>query len=222
MPTSSRRRNGFTIVEVLIVTAILSLLAALLFPVFWSVRASVRRTHCSSNLRQLGTALQMYVSDHDGRYPFAADPSIHHLGGNIELLRGMEIIGPTLPMLPDVLSPYVRHKELWHCPADNGKVRIVPPHVPSPSSPSLYAEFGMSYYYGIAPAWSQNVAPLYNLGVPVLSPSSEVPIMWDAGWSWHGEEKPPGLQNFLFCDGHVKSYSPNGRGRIPAMNSVPD
>jgi prepilin-type N-terminal cleavage/methylation domain-containing protein len=59
------RTPGFTLLELLIVIAIVSLLAAILFPVFEQARAKARATASLSNIRQIGMALLMYADDHD-------------------------------------------------------------------------------------------------------------------------------------------------------------
>jgi prepilin-type N-terminal cleavage/methylation domain-containing protein len=64
-----RCRFAFTLVEVLIVAAVLTLLAAIIFPVFGRVREAGRRTMCVSNLHQIGLAVQMYERDYNRRLP---------------------------------------------------------------------------------------------------------------------------------------------------------
>ncbi len=65
----SRKRSGFTLIELMIVIAIIAILAAILVPNFVRARAQGHLTACKSNLKNIGTALEMYSTDHSGRYP---------------------------------------------------------------------------------------------------------------------------------------------------------
>ena len=68
-----RRRScerGFTLVELLVVVAIVALLIALLMPTLNKARVLSNRVKCSSNQRQLAAAVVMYANDFDGKLPF--------------------------------------------------------------------------------------------------------------------------------------------------------
>lgn len=67
-PASYRR--AFTLVELLVVVAIIAVLAALLLPTLASAKERARRAACMSNLRQIGLAIQSYAYDYGGRIPY--------------------------------------------------------------------------------------------------------------------------------------------------------
>ena len=64
-----RRSGGFTLIELMIVIAIIAILAAILVPNFIRARAQGQLTACKSNLKNIGTALEMYSTDWSGKYP---------------------------------------------------------------------------------------------------------------------------------------------------------
>ena len=71
--------RAFTLIELLIVMAVITILAGLAFPVFNSIQEKARITQDLSNLRQLGIATQTYLNDHDGIIFPAATPWMQSL-----------------------------------------------------------------------------------------------------------------------------------------------
>ncbi|MEM1211584.1 MAG: DUF1559 domain-containing protein [Planctomycetota bacterium] len=67
------RHYGFTLIELLVVISIIALLIAILLPALQGARDAAKRTLCLSNLRQLGTMINIYANDYDGLPPLAGD-----------------------------------------------------------------------------------------------------------------------------------------------------
>jgi prepilin-type N-terminal cleavage/methylation domain-containing protein/prepilin-type processing-associated H-X9-DG protein len=70
--SAARRRvrpRGFTLVELLVVIAVIAVLAGVLFPVLAQVREQARRSTCLSQLQQLGRAHLLYLQDWDEQFP---------------------------------------------------------------------------------------------------------------------------------------------------------
>ncbi len=65
--------HAFTLIELLIVIAIIAVLAGIALPVFSSIQLTAKRTQSLSNMRQLGTALLAYSGDNNGTLPTEGD-----------------------------------------------------------------------------------------------------------------------------------------------------
>jgi len=79
-------KKAFTLIELLVVIAIIAILAAILFPVFAQAKVAAKKTTSLSNVKQQGTAIQIYASDADDVFPLlftATDaPVLDGLGAN--------------------------------------------------------------------------------------------------------------------------------------------
>lgn len=65
------KRNSFTLMEMLIVMAIITVLCALFLPVAMKGIAKGRQCQCLGHLKQIGLAIQMYANDWNGALPYA-------------------------------------------------------------------------------------------------------------------------------------------------------
>lgn len=102
------RRAGFTLVELLVVIAVIAILAGLLLPALAAGKRKAQSIRCVSNLRQIGMTVRIHADDHEGRLPRArasGDETNRVAGG--------------LPLIQEVLAPLLgTNNDVFRCPAD--------------------------------------------------------------------------------------------------------
>lgn len=202
----SLRRNAFTLIEILVVVAILAILAAILFPVFARSRENARRSSCQSNLKQIGLGVLQYTQDFDEHYPpfhnhvFTSVPS----GGERNWAQ--------------MIYPYVKSTQLFKCPSNSATYNIGEGGNDPVQIPASYAA---------NPRIIAVDAAVVPVSLSYLDSASKKILLTEtaggypgAGWpDWTSASKwgelagsnfkgHLGTGNYLFADGHVKALKP--------------
>lgn len=105
MKQSSSTTRAFTLLELLVVIAVIGVLAVMMMPALTKANLYSRVANCSSNYRQWGMAANLYAMDDSGRLPAYRMPraTLDPWDVSIDMAGGLETYGLTLPM--------------WYCPA---------------------------------------------------------------------------------------------------------
>lgn len=101
-------RGAFTVMEMIIVIAVIAVLAAAAYPVTQGFVRKANNVKCLGKLREIGAGLELYLADHADRFP-----AIELAGSS----PGDELT------LESVLAEYVAGPEVFHCPADREEFR---------------------------------------------------------------------------------------------------
>jgi prepilin-type N-terminal cleavage/methylation domain-containing protein/prepilin-type processing-associated H-X9-DG protein len=219
-------RVGFTLVELLVVVAIISLLVSILLPSLGQAKEQAKIVACMTNLRGLGLGFAQYSSENDDWYPagsgWGGDPPtwdhslinyyenkqlLHCLDDNLERVYGSSDSALCYPR-----SYAINTSVSWMGPSEYGD-NYSPPYggntkfpwpgwahktleVVLPSETILVGEQWESWYYGSAPT-----AGRYN--------RYEGSGIFCSGYSWicrgatSDVHRDGDVANYLFCDGHA-------------------
>jgi prepilin-type processing-associated H-X9-DG protein len=102
-PSLPRKRNqAITLVEVLIIVAVIGVLAALVFPAWARSRARSFRVCCINNLKQTGLAFQVWAGDHHNKYPMEVSEKD---GGSMEFTAGPNVFRHFQTMSNELSTP---------------------------------------------------------------------------------------------------------------------
>jgi prepilin-type N-terminal cleavage/methylation domain-containing protein/prepilin-type processing-associated H-X9-DG protein len=115
MIKTKRDRQGFTLIELLVVIAIIAILAAILFPVFAQAKLEAKKTQDLSNQKQIGTSLQMYLTDYDDQLP---PYRVKHVDN--PFLPNTHITGDAASrnFISQLLYPYTHSYAIWMSPVN--------------------------------------------------------------------------------------------------------
>ena len=191
------KRTGFTLIELLVVISIISILAAILFPVFARARESARRTSCLSNMKQMGLAAMMYLQDFDGYYcPLLNNikplPS-EYVGGYFE--QNGHSDGSSDLYWQQLLQPYVKNNQVFQCPS---KAYTGSFHV--------YGDYGMNSAIAKRVSYTSPTTTTFN-GAAMVAPASTYYIMDFSSYTFSYTTMKTDYWRYLPGVGNVAGWS---------------
>lgn len=202
-----RRAAGFTLIEMLIVIAIIAILAVILLSATSKVQAGANSAKCAANLRQLGVMAHLYASENDGSI---LPPMLYWDAGLAEYIGSKDSCG------------------VWRCPSDKiprsqgqkwpaDPTRIAPPR-------SYMANGFIFNLWGQHPAYTGHPANTPAKLIQIQNPSKmwlltelhQTQTDYDFVIGQHGASMMGGPYvpthganvNALMLDGHVESRPP--------------
>jgi type II secretory pathway pseudopilin PulG len=128
MSSTSRRRAAFTILELLVATGVIAVLAAILFPVYGRAKAASKQTTCLTNMRQIGAAFELYLMDFDDVMPDRRDLK-SDLPGGYKPWTSWPASDPRSGWALSLFlqTRYMNDSRLWNCPSiENAGLGQVP------------------------------------------------------------------------------------------------
>jgi prepilin-type N-terminal cleavage/methylation domain-containing protein/prepilin-type processing-associated H-X9-DG protein len=111
------KQKGFTLVELLILVAMVAILTSILFPVFSRAAERARKRTCLNNCKQIALACLMYAEDNDETLPVGYLSSGQGPCGNPPNAMSLEGYPMSTLWCASVL-PYVESNMVFHCPLD--------------------------------------------------------------------------------------------------------
>jgi prepilin-type N-terminal cleavage/methylation domain-containing protein len=217
--------KAFTLIELLVVIAIIAILAAILFPVFAQAKKAAKQSVAISNLKQLGTSLQIYLSDND----------------DVQVPRYTN--DATLPIRTEknwkmLTAPYVKNRDIFKDPLNNAAR-----YLDAQSDPAYATLFGFKiapeaeryargyaltnlFYlthkwddFGLSPTSLENTAQTMQIVEHKRQWADAGPFLdWQlneneapaypggigAGWTWGGGKRDDKAMVVTFHDSHSK------------------
>lgn len=220
----ARDRAGFSLIELLVVVAIIAILAAVLFPIYTNSIKAASRSKCQSNLKQIMSAFESYTADYSGCYPNLNSKCLWM--GRYWRWPMKRYLGYYAVYDPNDSRAEIQSTRVWNsvlrCPAD-----------PTPGDIYDGTSYGYSAAFFHTPEQidAMTLAQLYDATsvgfatVKIGSVKYPAKKAMVADWITHTDDKASwwtwaGSRSYLFADGHVVYL---GSSRIkPAGDSYPD
>lgn len=184
-------RRGFTLTELLVVVAIISIVAAILFPVLSAAQIQARKSVCLSNHRSAYQATYLYIGDYDDRF---MPVSYVQDGANSRNDRTWV----------QMLMPYTKSFPIFRCPGDHSNAR----QGDATFDEDLVPGDTTSKYYQASKKSNLGYNYLY------LAPVNRAADQWFSSTRYYTDVEDPG-DTYLFVDTvseRNSDGSPNGGG----------
>ena len=186
---TNRPCRAFTLVELLVVMAVIALLLGMMLPALESARNAAYASQCASNVRQVGTATELYTHDFNSYFPAKYLGWSHNTNsGHVAWLMHGD---PNVSVPPSgggrIVNPYTNLPAtatldpeafvIFKCPADQGPVAVHPfdPTCPPAGPGALHEYFGTSYSYNHGP---------YDLFASMTFSDSSLNVSWARQGLW--------------------------------------
>ena len=173
------KHTSFTLVEILVVIAVIAILAGLLMPTLSTARKSGNRAYCINNLNQIGKALEMYAQENKEFFPRNS--------------TSQKLTDSSRTPLSATLMPYLKTDKVFKCPDEHEK---------------LFETEGSSYIWNWLqieiPGNERAGLTKYNAYPLGIVSASGFPVIIDAA-GYHGKRGEKRSINVLFADWSVNT-----------------
>jgi prepilin-type N-terminal cleavage/methylation domain-containing protein/prepilin-type processing-associated H-X9-DG protein len=216
------RKKGFTLIELMLVIAIILTIASLIVPVLFGVRRKALVISCQSNLHQTEIYLNTYSIDNDGLIPRTCQDveAVNHPSQLKETSTGIPSLKGFVSSMNGAGSGRLK---VLRCPSDRGSSGQG--YHPTPAGIPCWKYFGQSFQVNVemyvdpspkCPGYNPRLdGPMYGAN-PVKRDMckdwSKYMVLSDMWSHWHNEiavngESKDYYVNILFFDGHIAGQS---------------